>query len=80
MGYHSGYSPYVNVNDLLGARAAGAESDLQARGFRNTSGYNANERAYTYWWNGSTRQCLNAAVYNGRMESVQSTAETYCQR
>lgn len=79
-GHHSGYAGFVNVNDLVGARAAGAESDLQARGFRNTSGYKANDRAYTYWWNGSTRQCLNAAVYDGRMESVQSTAETYCQR
>jgi|APLow6443716910_1056828.scaffolds.fasta_scaffold55665_2 hypothetical protein len=79
-GHHSGYAAYVNVNDLVGARAAGAESDLQARGFRNTSGYKANDRAYTYWWNGSTRQCVNAAVFDGRMESVQSTAETYCQK
>jgi hypothetical protein len=79
-GHHSGYAGYVNVNDLVGARAAGAESDLQARGFRNTSGYKANDRAYTYWWNASTRQCLNAAVYGGRMESLQSTGEAYCQK
>jgi hypothetical protein len=79
-GHHSGYAAYVNVNDLIGARAAGAESDLQARGFRNTSGYKANDRAYTYWWNGSTRQCLNVVVYDGRMESIQSTGDAYCQR
>ena len=79
-GYHSGYSAYVNVNDLVGARAAGAESDLQSRGFRNTSGYKANDRAYTYWWNGNTRQCINVAVHDGRMESIQSTAESYCQK
>jgi len=79
-GHHSGYSSYVNVNDLVGARAAGAEGDLQARGFRNTSSYKANDRAHTYWWNSSTRQCLNAAVYEGRVESLQSTGESYCQR
>ena len=79
-GHHSGYAAYVNVNDLVGARAAGAESDLQARGFRNTSGYKANDRAYTYWWNGNTRQCINVAVHDGRMESIQSTAESYCQK
>jgi hypothetical protein len=77
---HSGYHAYVNVNDLVGARAAGAESDLRSRGFRNTSGYKANDRAYTYWWNGNSRQCLNVAVYDGRMESIQSTAESYCQK
>ena len=79
-GHHSGYAGFVNVNDLVGARAAGAESDLQARGIRNTSGYKANDRAYTYWWNGSTRQCVNAAIRDGRVESIQTTGETYCQR
>ena len=28
----------------------------------------------------STRQCLNAAVYEGRVESLESTGESYCQR
>lgn len=79
-GHHSGYAGYVNVNDLVGARAAGAESDLQARGFRNTSSYKANDRAHTYWWNSSTRQCMNAAVHDGRLEAIQSTGESYCQR
>jgi hypothetical protein len=79
-GHHSGYSSYVNVNDLVGARASGAEDDLRSRGFRNTSGYKAKDRAHTYWWNGNTRQCLNAAVHDGRMESIESTAESYCQR
>jgi hypothetical protein len=77
--HHSGYSAYVNVNDLVGARAAGAEGDLQARGFRNTSGYKAKDRAYTYWWNGATRQCLNVAVHDGRVESIDSSGESYCQ-
>ena len=79
-GHHSGFAPYVNVNDLVGARAAGAESDLRSRGFRNTSGYKANDRSYTYWWNGNTRQCINAAVFDGRIELIQSTAESYCQK
>jgi hypothetical protein len=79
-GHHSGYAAYVNVNDLVGARAAGAESDLRSRGFRNTSGYKANDRSYTYWWNGNTRQCINAAVFDGRVELIQATAESYCQK
>lgn len=79
-GHHSGYSSYVNVNDLVGARASGADDELRARGFRNTSGYKANDRSYTYWWNGNTRQCLNAAVYDGRIEALSATSDSYCQK
>lgn len=79
-GYHSGYAAYVNVNDLVGARAAGAENDMQARGFRNTSGYKANDRSYTYWWNANTRQCVNAAVHDGRVEAITSAGAEYCQK
>ncbi|MGL6111594.1 MAG: hypothetical protein ACRC2B_16000 [Rubrivivax sp.] len=79
-GHHSGYAGYVNVNDLVGARASSADDELRSRGFRNTSGYKANERAYSYWWNGNTRQCLNAAVHDGRVESLTAAAEDYCQK
>jgi hypothetical protein len=77
-GYHSGYASYVNVNDLVGARAAGAESDLRARGFADKGGYKQGDRAISMWWNGSTRQCLNMVVREGRVERMESIDQNNC--
>ena len=56
-GHHSGYHPYVSVSDLVGARAAGAESDLRRRGFYDTGGYKQGNKSFVIWWNPRTRQC-----------------------
>jgi hypothetical protein len=77
-GQHSGYAGYVNVNDLVGARAAGADSDLRARGFVDKGGYKQGERAFSKWWNGGTRQCLNMVVRDGRVERLESIVEGNC--
>jgi hypothetical protein len=77
-GRHSGYAAYVNVNDLVGARASALDNDLPARGFRNTGGHKSSSRAYSYWFNGSSRQCVQAVVYDGRVEAMHSANERSC--
>ena len=69
--YGAGYAASVDVSDLEGARAVGAESDLQSRGFRwvdNVSS-GANDKI-TVWYNGRTRQCLQMIVADGRVNSL----------
>lgn len=77
-GYHSGTARYVNVNDLIGARGSSADEAMRSRGFVGKGGYQQSGRAISTWWNASTRQCLNMAVRDGRVESLSPIAENSC--
>jgi hypothetical protein len=84
-GYQSGYrsdnrsyqtSSYrsvtpVYVDDLQGARASGALSDLEGRGFRSVDSFQSGSNgAGTVWWNGRTRQCVQVITVDGHIDSV----------
>lgn len=75
----AGYAPKVNLNDLLTARAAGAETQLSQRGFTNVNGYKANDTAYTFWYNRMTAQCVQVAVTDGRVRYISAIKEKACQ-
>lgn len=67
-----GNSSPVEFNDLVGDKAAGVETDLQSRGFRNVDGFQSgNNGKGTIWWNGRTRQCLQMITVNGRADSIE---------
>ena len=77
-GYHSGHRSYVSLDDLVGARAAGAESELERRGFVNYGGYNRGNKSFATWWNGKTRQCVSAVTKEGHIKSFQNLDEGNC--
>ncbi|MCM5570081.1 hypothetical protein M6I34_06140 [Burkholderiaceae bacterium FT117] len=77
-GHHSGYARYVNVQDLIGARASSALTELRARGFVDKGGYQSDGRAFTTWWHSGTRQCLQAVVGEGRVERLDAIYEGNC--
>jgi hypothetical protein len=61
----------VYVEDLVGARAAGALSDLQSRGFRQVDSFSSGrDGSGTVWWNGRSRQCLQAITVDGHIDSL----------
>jgi hypothetical protein len=67
-----GGSGPVAFNDLVGAKAAGVDSDLQARGFRAVDGFESgNNGKGSIWWNARTRQCLQMITVNGRADSIE---------
>jgi hypothetical protein len=67
-----------DVRDLVGARAAGGESELAARGYVNVRGQTGDDRKWTYWWNGSRGVCLSVATMNGRYDSIIATPAPDC--
>jgi hypothetical protein len=69
-GYGGGGAEPAQFNDLVGARAAGVESDLQSRGFRNVASEPSDNSKINIWWNGRTRQCLQVITANGRADSI----------
>jgi hypothetical protein len=61
----------VYFQDLVGARAAGATSDLESRGFRVVDNFQSGGNGSgTVWWNGRTRQCLQAITVDGHIDSL----------
>lgn len=61
----------VYVDDLQGARAAGALSDLEGRGFRSVDNFQSGSNgAGTVWWNVRTRQCVQVITVDGHIDSV----------
>jgi hypothetical protein len=77
-GRYSGYHPYVSLDDLVGASAAGADSQLRARGFRDTGGYKQGGKSYVTWYNRGTRQCVQAMTRDGRIKRLESIDEGNC--
>lgn len=67
-----------DLRDLVGARAAGAESALTARGYINVGGQAGDDRRWTNWWNERRRMCITVATMNGRFDSIVSTPAPDC--
>lgn len=66
------------LRDLVGARAAGGESQLTARGFVLTDGHNGRGSSYTYWWNQSRHDCVMVTTSNGRYASIADVSPADC--
>ncbi|MVA98369.1 hypothetical protein GN330_14060 [Nitratireductor sp. CAU 1489] len=64
----------VDIADLVGARGAGGETQLQLRGYElaRTRGLTA------YWWNADTQTCAEVVTANGRYESVVGVSPAEC--
>lgn len=67
-----------DVADLVGARAAGAESALQDRGFVHIKTQKSSDRSWSNWWNPSRRECLSVVTMNGRYDSIISAPALDC--
>ncbi|MEC3948066.1 hypothetical protein [Sphingobium sp. HWE2-09] len=66
------------LDDLVGARAPGAENQMQMRGYSLVKTEKGDDRSYTYWWNAAKRQCVTVATMNGRYDSITSTLAPDC--
>ncbi|WP_343685477.1 hypothetical protein [Asticcacaulis sp.] len=71
-GYTTPYRPrgQAGFSDLQGARGSSADSQLSGRGFANVDGFKSDNAAYTIWFNPSTRQCVQMAVVDGKVDSI----------
>jgi hypothetical protein len=77
-GKHSGQAPYVRFNDLVGMRASNLDDEMARRSFVQKGGYKSGNQAISTWWNANTRQCVNAAVSDGRVQSISPIVEGNC--
>jgi len=64
----AGASGAKGLQDLVGARAAGGEAELQRRGYTYASGSKGGDSSYTNWRKGS--QCVTVRTTNGHYASI----------
>lgn len=74
----AGYAPSVSLNDLVTARAAGADVELQRRGFRTVNAYQAGDTSYTIRTNDRTGQCVQVATADGRIRYITAIKSKAC--
>lgn len=61
----------ADISDLVGARAAGAEAEMQARGYEDVGGNNT-------WWNSATGTCAKVHVSQGHYSRIDTLAPSAC--
>lgn len=69
-----------DIQDLVGARAAGAETQMQARGYTNVGGRTGDDRVWTYWWNPKTRTCVTVSTVQGRYDAITTSPAPDCEK
>ena len=62
------------LSDLVGARAPGAESEMQGRGYKMEAARNGGQ----YWWNGDSDTCVRVVVSQGRYASIDKAGAGDC--
>jgi hypothetical protein len=63
--------PPDDVLDLVGARAPGAETQMQARGYVDAAGNNV-------WWNATTGVCVRVHVSQGHYKTIDTLSAVDC--
>lgn len=69
-----------DVRDLVGARAAGAESELASRGYVIVGGHTGKHSKSVYWWNERRGVCLVVDTKEGRYDSVVTAPAADCRQ
>lgn len=67
-----------DVDDLVGARAAGGESQLQRRGYVHIETSKYGDRAYGQWWHPSRKVCLSVQTKDGRFQTITDAPAIDC--
>lgn len=67
-----------DVADLVGARGAGGEAQLQARGYVFVRTETGDDRKWSYWWHPQRRQCISVATVDGRYQAITATPAPDC--
>ena len=67
-----------DVADLVGARAAGGETQLLARGYVSRQSTTVGEQRYTFWWNQRIGRCLSVSTVDGRYGALIAVPPENC--
>jgi hypothetical protein len=68
-----------SLQDLVGARGAGGESQLNARGYEFAkAGEGTSTSKVSYYWSDREKDCVRVETYDGRYTSIQDASHGDC--
>ncbi|MBH1965285.1 MAG: hypothetical protein I8H77_13165, partial [Comamonadaceae bacterium] len=67
-----------DLEDLVGARGAGGETQLQARGYQQVRATRVRDQSWTFWWSDIQRACVAVSTDNGRYAAINRVPEQNC--
>ncbi|WP_369060866.1 hypothetical protein ABOZ73_03830 [Caulobacter sp. 73W] len=71
-------APPPELSDLIGARGAGGETQMLARGYVNTGGEKTGGASWTYWWKADGRTCVGVVTSDGRYQRIDRMDANRC--
>ena len=67
-----------SLQDLIGAKGAGGETELQARGFEHVETKKDATASHSFWWNASKKDCIEVVTIDGRYSSIADVSNSEC--
>lgn len=67
-----------DVQDLVGARAAGGETQLLSRGYEQRQSNTVRDQRYTFWWNPRLNHCISVSTMDGRYAAITEVPAANC--
>lgn len=67
-----------DLEDLVGARGAGGETQMQARGYVQVRATRVRDQSWTFWWSDVQRACVSIATTDGRYAAIHRIPEQNC--
>lgn len=67
-----------DVEDLVGARAAGGETQLLSRGYVSRQSNIVRDQRFTFWWNERTGRCISVSTVDGRYAAILGVPPANC--
>lgn len=67
-----------DLQDLVGARGAGGETQMQARGYQWVRATQVRDQSWTFWWSDIQRACVAISTSDGRYAAINRIPEQNC--
>jgi hypothetical protein len=67
-----------DLQDLVGARGAGGETQMQARGYQLVRSTKVRDQAWTFWWSDVQRACVAISTSDGRYAAINRIPDQNC--
>ncbi len=67
-----------DLEDLVGARGAGGETQMQARGYQQVRATRVRDQSWTFWWSDVQRACVAISTDNGRYAAINRIPDQNC--
>lgn len=67
-----------DLEDLVGARGAGGETQMEARGYQFIRAHKVRDQSWTFWWSDVQRACVAISTLDGRYASINRVPPANC--